>query len=228
MAKRTSSRKPRAKAAADETAAGAAPTEAPAIDEEGDTDDFEPPFIAAPPIHPEQEAVWRQRAAEYASAYKGPDHWRCAINVIAATGSLPLALREANVTRHSFNRRRERYPEFATAVTEATEFFREKTIEQTAVMRAVDGWLEPVFHKGMLVGYKRRFSDTIMVKLMEGLIPEKYRPKQDVAFSGTVKVEGGLPQMPLTEDDVPEHVRKRLTLEHDPHALEAPKTDETE
>jgi len=48
-------------------------------------------------------------------------------------------------------------------------------LEQEARRRATEGWDEPVFHEGGQCGVKRKFSDTLLIFLMKGAMPEKYR-----------------------------------------------------
>jgi hypothetical protein len=39
---------------------------------------------------------------------------------------------------------------------------------------AVEGGVEPVFQGGMQIGFKRKFSDAMRAKLLEGLLPETF------------------------------------------------------
>lgn len=48
-------------------------------------------------------------------------------------------------------------------------------LEDEAMQRAVYGREEPVFQGGKLVGYVRRYSDTLLVTLLKGAAPDKYR-----------------------------------------------------
>ena len=59
---------------------------------------------------------------------------------------------------------------FELAKAELTE-----SLEREAVRRARDGWNEPVFHEGKVCGFKRRFSDTLLIFLLKANNPEKYR-----------------------------------------------------
>lgn len=43
--------------------------------------------------------------------------------------------------------------------------------------RAVEGTDEPVFHKGEVCGFVRRYSDTLLLALMNARNPEKYDPR---------------------------------------------------
>ena len=63
------------------------------------------------------------------------------------------------------------YPEaFRQAQREANDF-----LFRVARKRATKGWLEPVFHEGTVCGHKRKFSDVLLMFLMKGAEPEKYR-----------------------------------------------------
>lgn len=55
--------------------------------------------------------------------------------------------------------------------------------------RAVDGWDEPVFNQGELVGTKRKYSDTCLVFMLKALAPEKYRESAQVEIHN--QVHGG-------------------------------------
>lgn len=63
-------------------------------------------------------------------------------------------------------------------------------LEMEARRRAVEGVMEPVFGSGgkgqgtVRVGDIRRFSDTLLIFLMKGAMPEKYRERQSVEHSG--------------------------------------------
>lgn len=54
-----------------------------------------------------------------------------------------------------------------------------EALEVEARRRAVDGWDEPVFHDGHVCGKKRRFSDALLIFLLKGANPEKYRERMD-------------------------------------------------
>ncbi len=146
-------------------------------------------------------AKWRDRAKAYNSQYKGPAHWVWMINVVSATGSIAVAMRETGISRTNINRRRERFPEFAEAFQSAMEYFREGTLERAAHTRAVDGVLEPVFYKGDRCGVVRKYSDTLLVKLLEANLPEKFRNKAENTAPGSITIIGGLPDDP--EDEAP-------------------------
>lgn len=61
-------------------------------------------------------------------------------------------------------------PRFLDAQEEACD-----RLEEEARRRAVDGTLKPVFQGGKEVGTIREFSDTLLIFLMKGVMPQKYR-----------------------------------------------------
>lgn len=56
-----------------------------------------------------------------------------------------------------------------------------ETLENEARRRAVEGVLEPVFYKGGLVDHVRKYSDTLLMFLLNGAAPEKYRQRTEVS-----------------------------------------------
>lgn len=76
---------------------------------------------------------------------------------------------------------------FAAAWDEAIEAGTE-TMEDEARRRAQDGVDKPVYQGGKRVGSVREFSDTLMMFLLKGRKPEKYRENVKVEMSGTVEL----------------------------------------
>ena len=48
-------------------------------------------------------------------------------------------------------------------------------LEDEAVRRACEGWLKPVFYQGRPCGTIRRYSDKLLIFLLKGWRPERYR-----------------------------------------------------
>lgn len=69
--------------------------------------------------------------------------------------------------------------DFAVAEIEATE-----SLEAEAHRRGVEGWDEPVYQQGARIGDIRRFSDTLLIFLLKGRAPQKYRDRYDVTTTG--------------------------------------------
>lgn len=64
----------------------------------------------------------------------------------------------------------ERDQEFAAAMRDAIEAGTDALVEE-ARRRAVDGWDEPVFRAGGLVGFVRKYSDALLMRLLASRDP---------------------------------------------------------
>lgn len=105
------------------------------------------------------------------------------LSALAESGNVKLACQAARVSRSTVYEWRGEDPEFAAAweaaLAEAVE-----SLEAEAYRRAVKGTLKPVFQGGKLAGKVREYSDTLLIFLMKGAAPQKYRD--------TLKHEGGI------------------------------------
>lgn len=57
-------------------------------------------------------------------------------------------------------------------------------LEEEAWRRATEGTERPVYQGGQMVGTVREFSDTLMVLLLKGHKPDKYRERASLEHSG--------------------------------------------
>lgn len=57
-------------------------------------------------------------------------------------------------------------------------------LEQEALRRAVKGTEEPVFYQGEVCGKIRKFSDVLLIFLMKGAMPDKYREQWKGELTG--------------------------------------------
>lgn len=70
-------------------------------------------------------------------------------------------------------------------------------LEQEARRRAIEGVDEPIFYKGERCGVVRKYSDTLLIFLLKGARPEKYRENVRQEISGpdgeplTIQIDGG-------------------------------------
>lgn len=65
--------------------------------------------------------------------------------------------------------------ELFAAQFRATQDLFVQELETEARRRAVEGWDEPVWFQGEMVGTIRKFSDTLLIFLLKANRPEKYR-----------------------------------------------------
>ena len=83
-----------------------------------------------------------------------------------------------------------------------------RKLEEEARRRAIEGVDEPVFHDGAVCGYKRRYSDTLLIFLMKGLMPERYRERTETQIRSEVYEEKRL------VIELPDNGREDRRLEH--------------
>jgi hypothetical protein len=122
---------------------------------------------------------------------------------INCTGHKGNACREAGVGRRTFYDWLDKDPEFKRAFELTHEEFCD-ALEAEAYRRAIDGWEEPVFQNGKMVGKKKKHSDTMLAMLLNGNMPEKYQ-RQKIEHSGPgggpMQVDHRLEQLRETLDD---------------------------
>ena len=71
-------------------------------------------------------------------------------------------------------------PDYAQAFKDADETHTER-MELEADRRAIEGWEEPVYQGGVMVGTKLKFSDTLLIFRLKAKAPEKYRERFEVS-----------------------------------------------
>lgn len=98
-------------------------------------------------------------------------------------GTITHAAELAGITRRTVQNWKNSDPDFAAAMVEAEEKAAER-LEQEARRRAVEGVAEPVYQGGKQVGTVRKYSDTLLIFLLKGAKPEKYRERVSQEISG--------------------------------------------
>lgn len=107
---------------------------------------------------------------------------RAFLAAYAEVGNISEAARIAGVNRlsHYDWLQDERY---AVVFAQAHEIAIDH-LEREARRRAVEGVVEPVFWKGEAVGSVRKYSDTLLIFLMKGARPDKYRDNATIRHTG--------------------------------------------
>ncbi len=106
---------------------------------------------------------------------------------LAFTYNVVASCKKAGVSRSAAYRKRWENERFAREWDEALEVGA-VTLEAEAIRRSVEGVLEPVFYQGEVVGHIRKYSDQVLMFLLRGAMPEKYRERHEL--SG--RVDGNL------------------------------------
>jgi len=100
------------------------------------------------------------------------------LNAISVCGVEYKAVQAHGLSTHAWFEMRRRIPEVQRLRELAFEVYRQR-IELAISNRAIEGWLEPVYYNGQLVGWKRKFSDSLLELQAKRHIPE-YRDKHTV------------------------------------------------
>lgn len=106
------------------------------------------------------------------------------ITALADQGVVSHACKLANIGRSTAYEHRAAHPDFAQAWDEALEIAAD-TLELEVRRRAHEGVEEPVFGRvgkdqDGIVGYVTKYSDTLMMFLLKGIRPDKYRERHQV------------------------------------------------
>jgi hypothetical protein len=119
---------------------------------------------------------------------------RAFLAAFCETGSIIRASAKAGIDRHNHSLWMRKDQIYAAAFDLAREAATD-TLESEAVRRAAEGVAEPVFYRGQQCGVIRRYSDTLLIFLLKGLLPDKYREN----FRG---------RLDLTVADLPERIAR--------------------
>lgn len=136
-----------------------------------------------------------------------------AINFVRDVPFKGAALAEFGIAPATFDQRYKADKDFAQRFDDAMGAGIAK-MEQEAHRRAVKGWESPVF--GSLgagqgtgvVGTERKYSDTLMIFMLKGKLPNVYRDRADVNVSGQMtfaQAAIGLAGMIKPSEDAVEH-----------------------
>ena len=124
------------------------------------------------------------------------------LRALAQKGTVTAAAKAAAISRQHVYKWRESDPVFAKAWDEALDEAVDH-MEAEARRRAVDGVLKPVYQGGQRVGTIREYSDTLLIFLLKGAKPEKYRERSSHELTGK---DGG----PIEVADARERLASRI------------------
>lgn len=98
------------------------------------------------------------------------------ITSLSNCGNVRQACKDVGIDPKTAYRKREKDSKFklewAGALDEAAD-----VLEQEAWRRAHDGVEDPVYYKGDVCGTVRKYSDLLLMFLLKGMRPEKFREK---------------------------------------------------
>ena len=108
---------------------------------------------------------------------------RALLEAYTACGSIRKAAQAAGVSRNNHGRWIKGDEKYVAAFEAAKEVACE-VLEDEARRRAVDGVEEPIYYQGVRVGCRQVRSDILLMFLLKGANPEKYRERADVTHRG--------------------------------------------
>ena len=117
------------------------------------------------------------------------------IEELTKHGEPALAAKVVGFSLKTIQQHGRRDEEFAQAIYEALQHYR-ATIAREIHRRAIDGWDEPVYQGGHLVGTKRKFSDALLALHAKRHMPEEYGDKKTVTHNnqGSIDVASMTPE----------------------------------
>lgn len=104
------------------------------------------------------------------------------------TGSLTRACQHCAITQNAHRRWLQQDPQYAEAWADARDALAD-SLEEEAIRRARDGVTRPVFQGGLQVGQTTEYSDALLMFLLKGMRPEKYRERVAVINETSVEAE---------------------------------------
>ena len=109
------------------------------------------------------------------------------LEVLALTGSPKIAAETIGIKRGNARQFRKESPGFRGRWDEAMEEHADM-LEKTAVDRAVEGILEPVYFQGEVVGHVRKYSDSNLQFVLKGRRSKVFRDRSEVKVTGLEKL----------------------------------------
>ncbi len=113
---------------------------------------------------------------------------RAFLAAVARTGNVTISAEIADVARSAHYQWLEADPVYVEAFEDAMEQAAQR-LEAEARRRAEEGVEEPVFYKGKKCGVIRKYSDTLLIFLLKGAMPDKYKERTSTELTGA----GGKP-----------------------------------
>lgn len=140
------------------------------------------------------------------------------LKAYANSGSISAACMATGISKRTLAKYRANNPDFDDEVLKI-KCAVGGALESSLIERAIDGWDEPIYYRGELVGVQRRFDNALGWNLLQKLNPEEYGPAaKDVsneAIEMAIAIQNAVKGM---LDSVPEA----------PPSLEMPKAEETD
>lgn len=120
--------------------------------------------------------------------------------------SISRACRKAKVPRSTVYDWLKKDEDFKARYNESIEIA-VAALEDEAIRRAHEGTNRPVYQGGKKVGSVREYSDTLMIFLLKGLAPDKYKDRQQVD-STNKNINFNTDVSKLSDDELDKELKK--------------------
>ena len=116
------------------------------------------------------------------------------LDLLSKNGNATLSAQEAGINRSGAYEARATDKEFGKAWEDAMEQAAD-VLEREAWRRASEGVKQPVFYQGEVCGHVRKYSDVLLIFLLKGARPDKYREQLATPSAGkTEEADANLEQ----------------------------------
>jgi hypothetical protein len=108
------------------------------------------------------------------------------LDALSETANVRQAATQVGFSATIFYRHARRDPAFADAWDQTMQQAVETVFEAEAIRRAVEGVERDVFFQGKRVGSVREYSDTLLIFLLKGWRPDRYKDRREVVHAGSL------------------------------------------
>jgi hypothetical protein len=142
------------------------------------------------------------------------------LGALAETGNITSASKLAGIDRTTHYRWLKEDPAYAAAVEDAFVQAAEN-LEREARRRAVQGTDKPVYYKGERVDTVKEYSDTLLIFLLKGAMPDKYSEKYQGTVTNNLNISIEMPEAER-KDRILEILGRKATIETEYKILDQP------
>ena len=108
------------------------------------------------------------------------------LTALADTGNVRYAAQQIKRSPTTVYAWRKRDPAFADAWDATLQAAMETVLEPEAIRRAVEGTERGIWYQGERVGVEKEYSDTLLIFLLKGWNPARYKDRREIFHAGSV------------------------------------------
>src|SRR3972149_9882694 len=123
------------------------------------------------------------------------------LDALSTLAHVERACKVAQIEKRTAYNHRRKDPEFRKnwdkALKDAVP-----VLENEAMRRAIYGVRKPVYQQKELVGFVREYSDTLLIFMLKGLKPARYRDKYTVDINARSNIEKKIKELGITPEQI--------------------------